>query len=1216
MKNWILVTGICLFMLHANAQEWRDADIPQNTSSDNRQIVPDRFHVTTIDFNALIAILIEAPLEFTDKAAHPLTVQLPAPDGTLQRFLIWNSPIMEAPLAKQFPQIQTFSCKGIDDPYASGRLDITEKGFHAMVFSPTGTWYIDPLLKNNIALYQSYYKRDFTTKKVFEELGVLKSSPSDGLKKQSQSTNAQSTAGTANRTNGTQLRTYRIAIATTGEYAAFHGGTVNGTLSAIITTLNRVTGVYRNELSINFNLIGTNTSIIYLNSSTDPYTNSDGGAMLTQNQTTLTNVIGAANYDIGHVFSTGGGGVAYLASVCNSSNKAGGVTGSSSPVGDPFDIDYVAHEMGHQFGGNHTFNGNTGSCSGGNRNASTAYEPGSGSTIMAYAGICSPQNTQSNSDPYFHTVNFDEIVTNITTGTTGSSGCALVTATGNNPPTATVNGTAYTIPFGTPFMLTGSGTDPDGDPLTYYWEQFDLGSSTAPNSPPTPGPRFRSYAPTISPSRIIPNYANLLAGTTPVGEILPTAAQTARFRFTVRDNNVNGGGVDYDQNYTTVTFAAVGPFAYNGALKFAPNGNATISWNVNGTNQSPVNCSQVNILLSDDGGATFAYTLATATANDGSETVLMPNITSTTCRVMIQAVGNIFFALSPNIRLEPIPAPTISAFSPTSAYQGDSVIITGADLDAVASVTLGGVSATFTITSPTRIAAFVGSGATGSVEVSNNTGTAALPGFTHLGANLGIYCIVGTGTDLVGTTSTSYQGTLGGYYGGVRTQTVYTASRLTTAGLKKGLIKQIGYNVATAVSGALTGYTIKMASTTSTSLSAFATTGFTTVYTTAAYNATTGWNMFQLTTPFYWDGTSSIIVETCFNNNNGGITGGNSQTYFTASATNTCRYYRADNISTVCTNTTSTAATSAANLRLFNLVAPNTVASGVTVSNIGKSSATVNWTSGDGNRRLVVARLASTTGVAPTQVNTYTANAQFGLGTTTGSGNFVVYNGTGNSVVVSGLAELSNYIFTVYEYNLIGSEAIYASGTSSTNVVTLPVTWNTLNASRKATEVSLTWTTASEYNNKAFTVEYSFDQQHWDPSGVVPSKGNANRITSYTYQHLLNPEEVSQDCYFRILQTDWDGKASYSKVLVTKAESIVMSSSALIQPNPAQDYIQVNHPYKGEVQIRFRSSDGILVKTLISDQSSISVEDLKNGLYFIEISQGENRITGSVSIQR
>ncbi len=304
--------------------------------------------------------------------------------------------------------------------------------------------------------------------------------------------------------NGGTLRTYRAAIAATGEYTTFHGGTVAGGLAGIVTTLNRVNGVYERDLSVRMILIANNNLIVYTNGATDPYTNGNGSTMLGQNQSNLDSVIGTANYDIGHVVSTGGGGVATLNSPCNATTKARGVTGSGSPIGDPFDIDYVAHEMGHQFGGNHTFNGGTGSCAGGNRSAANAFEPGSGSTIQAYAGICGSEDLQNNSDDYFHVRSLEEMVA-FTNGTS----CDLEPPNGNTAPAATP-AAACTIPANTPFSLTGSATDVNGDGLTYTWEEYDLGAAGPPNTDNGARPIFRSYLPGTSPTRYFPSLPFIL----------------------------------------------------------------------------------------------------------------------------------------------------------------------------------------------------------------------------------------------------------------------------------------------------------------------------------------------------------------------------------------------------------------------------------------------------------------------------------------------------------------------------------------------------------------------------------------------------------------------------------------------------------------------------------------------------------------------------------
>ena len=322
--------------------------------------------------------------------------------------------------------------------------------------------------------------------------------------------------------------------------------------------MNRVNGIYEREVAIRMVMVANNNLVVYTNGATDPYSNGNGSAMLGQNQTNLNSVIGSANYDIGHVFSTGGGGVAQLGGAVHRRTRRAASPASRNPVGDGFDVDYVAHEMGHQFGAAHTFNGTTGNCGGATASASSAYEPGSGTTIMAYAGICGAENLQPHSDDTFHTRSFDQIVA-FSTGATGSS-CPVITATGNTPPTVNA-GAAFTIPRQTPFTLTGSATDPDGDTLTYMWEEFDLGSAAPPNTDiAAVRPIFRSFVPLTVPSRTFPRLSDILGNVATLGESMSTRNRTMTFRLTARDNRVGGGGVNYASTTVTVN-AAAGPFA-------------------------------------------------------------------------------------------------------------------------------------------------------------------------------------------------------------------------------------------------------------------------------------------------------------------------------------------------------------------------------------------------------------------------------------------------------------------------------------------------------------------------------------------------------------------------------------------------------------------------------------------------------------------------------
>ena len=430
-----------------------------------------------------------------------------------------------------------------------------------------------------------------------------------------------------------------------------------------IIIMTRVNGVYERDLAIRMVLVANNDAIIYTDPAADPYTNSNGSAMLGENTTNLNTVIMTANYDIGHVFSTGGGGVATLNGPCGG-NKARGVTGLTNPVGDAFSIDYVAHEMGHQWGANHTFNGAVSNCSGGNRSSTSAYEPGSGITIMAYAGICGNQDLARHSIDTFHVKSLEVIVAYSQTGTGNT--CAVPTATGNTPPTITsVGGTSFNIPKGTPFALTASGSDADNDTLTYDWQQYNLGGSTTavPNtdSDGTARPIFRPYLPTETPTRYFPsleyvlNNANVPPSTfdcgraTPclTGELLPAITRTMNFQGIVRDNRLSGGGI----NTVSVQVAVdgnSGPFAVtapNTNVTIGP-GNFNVTWNVANTTNAPVSAGVVKISLSTDGGNTFPTILSGATPNDGSQTVFIPPTNTTTARIKIEAVGNIFFDIS------------------------------------------------------------------------------------------------------------------------------------------------------------------------------------------------------------------------------------------------------------------------------------------------------------------------------------------------------------------------------------------------------------------------------------------------------------------------------------------------------------------------------------------------------------------------------------------
>jgi len=680
-------------------REVRAADVARNARV--RQIVPARYRTFVLNRGKLTALLATAPQEQAQRPANSrLELALPLPDGGFSIFAIVESPILAPALAAKYPQIRTYLGQSVDDPTATVRFDLTSKGFHAQVISATGTLYIDPFQPEDLDHYIVYRKRDH----IDGERGICHVT-GDALGK------SDSTSRTK-LSSGATLRTYRLAIAATGEYTGFHGGTVIDGLSAIVTTMNRVNGIYEREVSVRMVLVGNNDQIIYTDAATDPYANTSGD--LNANQSNINAVIGTANYDIGHLVGTGGGGIAQLNSPCGAS-KARGLTGSSAPVGDAFDIDYVAHEMGHQFGGNHTFNGSGVSCSGANRNASTAFEPGSGITIQAYAGICGGDDLQPNSEDYFHRLSLNEILSFTTNLATGGS-CGALSNTGNAVPTVTTPA-AFTVPGRTPFTLTAAGLDGDGDLLTYLWEQFDLGAANAEgvlSATIATGPMFRSFSPTTDPSRTFPSWRWILAnanvppsaaalpGTSApnffTGEVLPNVSRTLNFRVTARDNRAGGGGTN--EASTTITLDnAAGPFAVtapNTAVSLTAGAATTVTWNVAGTSGGSINAANVRITLSTDGGATFPIELLASTLNDGSESVTLPaGLATAQARVRVHAVGNIFFDVSDTnfiITTAGNTPPTINVSASVTTRQGSptasAVVATISDLQDVAASAL------------------------------------------------------------------------------------------------------------------------------------------------------------------------------------------------------------------------------------------------------------------------------------------------------------------------------------------------------------------------------------------------------------------------------------------------------------------------------------------------------------------------------------------------
>ncbi len=619
----------------AQQNPWRDipaSTLPARTAGPE---LPRDFRALALDQQALRNFLAGTPQEVVVavRSSNAL-LSLPMPDGTIRHFRVVESPVMAKALADRYPGIRTYLGEDITDPLVTVRFDLTPLGFHAMVLQAGNFVFIEPYGRGNSSDYISYSMIDLPK-------------PLDLKFCQMQEDIPLSARGRvlADKASGPQLRTYRLAVAATGEYSAQYGGNVTNTLAAITTLVNAITAIYEKEVAIRFQLIANNDDIIYTDNTTDPYTDVSNNPCATsirsENQTAIDNVIGAANYDIGHVFTgTNIGGCAAGSVVCGA-NKAWGASGVR--LGSAFDIGLASHEMGHQFSASHTFNSSIGSCSGGQYAAGTAYEPGSGTTIMSYAGGC--HDIQGFRDMFFHTASYEQIYDFSVSG--GGNACPVNTNTGNGAPTVNAGPGGFVIPINTPFTLTGSGSDPDSDPITFSWEQFDLGPQGDPQAPSGDAPLFRSFPPVSSPSRTFPQWSDILSNTQTLGELLPSYGRNLNFRLTVRDNRTGGGGVEYASMSMTVDGES-GPFRVtspNTNVSWCP-GSHTVTWDVANTNEPPVDVDNVKILLSTDGGNTFPIVLLASTPNDGSASVSIPCTFSTQARIKIEAIGNVFFDVS------------------------------------------------------------------------------------------------------------------------------------------------------------------------------------------------------------------------------------------------------------------------------------------------------------------------------------------------------------------------------------------------------------------------------------------------------------------------------------------------------------------------------------------------------------------------------------------
>ena len=647
----IALLAICSFSFSQNGRAlWKNASMKSNAVVFEDKMRVSNPHVLELDVTLLKQKLTNAPTRFASQKAGVM-VSFPNAEGNQENFTVQEFSNMDPALAARYPEIKSYVGRSTENPSDMVYFSLSPLGLQSMTIrAGRSAEFIEP------------YTTDLTTYTVYKKSETASNLDhfECGLGSRSAAGDTQDHGGPAARPNADdgKLRNYRLAVSVTGEYTAYFGGTKALALAAVNNTITRVNAIFERDFGVHMNLVANTDATIYTAAATDPYSIASVGAISSnvgtllgwnlQLQNTMTSVIGDGNYDIGHLFgATGGGGNAgCIACVCRTPTavlpigKGSGFTSPANgiPRGDTFDIDYVAHEMGHQFGASHTFTYST-------EASISQMEPGSGSTIMGYAGITGPNDIQAHSDAYFHAISIQQVTYYVKSTT-----CQTMVVTNNATPTASA-GADYTIPKGTPFMLTGIGTDTNNDALTYTWEELDRGNSTSskPLATALTGPLFRSFGPTTNKSRYFPRLETIKTGATSwTWEALPSVARVMNFRLTVRDNRAGGSANNSDDMVLTVNTLA-GPFSVtsqNSAVTYQAGTTQTVTWNVAGTTANGVNAANVDILLSKDGGNTYPITLASATPNDGSQPIVIPNEPGTQNRIMVKGSGHVFFDIS------------------------------------------------------------------------------------------------------------------------------------------------------------------------------------------------------------------------------------------------------------------------------------------------------------------------------------------------------------------------------------------------------------------------------------------------------------------------------------------------------------------------------------------------------------------------------------------
>ncbi len=648
MRILAILSLLCI-ALNVNSQSWKfvSEDKVTHKAQLEREIIPSEYEVVRLNKDFLdqkIAV-------FDTDANATVKMFLPLPNGKMEAFEVRPSHVLPENLAAKYPDIKTFKGYSLDNSLNNARISISSNAVRATIRTIEGDVYIDPYGNDEKEYHISYYIKNDASTNAIKELGCgLIADPDETHNHMEDISEDQLYKSLKNPSVPVDLRIYRLALACTGEWGGDHGSTAQ-ILDLMVQTVDRANLIFENELSIVMQLVENNDLLIFTDGDTDPYTNfNDCGGLLSQNPAIVNNAIGANSYDLGHIltYCSDVGGIARLGAICQS-YKASGATAFYGQSVNNGVIGTLTHEIGHQMNGNHTMNNCSNSGAAGNENPGTGYEVGSGSTIMSYSGACGPDNTGDNFDRY-HVSTLQEIYLYTRNG--GAGDCAVKEDIGNMSPESSLSyEDDFFIPISTPFILTGEATDPNNDDLTFAWEQYNIGPLSNTGQPIANAPIFKTRALTTDKTRFFPQISTVINNGLDIRELLPTYSRDMTFRFIARDNNPGGGTADWSEVEFFATQDA-GPFRVtspNTAMTFEVGQVIDVTWDVANTDGDLVNCQKVSIYLSTNAGLmgeNDLYTLASNVANDGLQTVTIPNTPADYTRIIVRADDNIFYDMS------------------------------------------------------------------------------------------------------------------------------------------------------------------------------------------------------------------------------------------------------------------------------------------------------------------------------------------------------------------------------------------------------------------------------------------------------------------------------------------------------------------------------------------------------------------------------------------